>query len=354
MADFQKWQDEGNDAAAAKDYEKALSCFQKALESNPEFTIALHSMGVAYGKLEQFDKALECLDKRLVIDKFDTGLLNQKGITLHRMKRYDDAIKVYDQMIEIDDLNTTPWINKGIVYELQDQLEKAIECYHNALKINPKKKLAWTNKKIAYSNQGMTEEAKECEKQENKLEDDKVTNEKEDLFQFAFNRQRALSMRLHTPDEEREKAAYLHRKRLDFKKDKGLTDHNGAIYTTYYELWPAYLYVANCDYDKTPLNLDELAKVSNVSKEKIIADAEIILEDCQQIKEWKILVPAEEFELFTDKKNIEIKDKSIKFDPNIPDIKEKCPRCVKGTLVTDHESGEMLCPKCGFVLKKDL
>jgi ribosomal protein S27AE len=36
------------------------------------------------------------------------------------------------------------------------------------------------------------------------------------------------------------------------------------------------------------------------------------------------------------------------------DLKEKCPRCVTGTLVTDHESGEMLCPKCGFVLKKNL
>ncbi len=30
-------------------------------------------------------------------------------------------------------------------------------------------------------------------------------------------------------------------------------------------------------------------------------------------------------------------------------LKEKCPRCVKGTLVTDHESGEMFCSKCGFV-----
>jgi len=32
------------------------------------------------------------------------------------------------------------------------------------------------------------------------------------------------------------------------------------------------------------------------------------------------------------------------------DLKENCPRCVKGTLVTDHESGEMCCSKCGFVL----
>jgi len=35
-------------------------------------------------------------------------------------------------------------------------------------------------------------------------------------------------------------------------------------------------------------------------------------------------------------------------------LKEKCPRCVKGTLVTDHESGEMCCSKCGFVLTEKL
>ena len=34
-------------------------------------------------------------------------------------------------------------------------------------------------------------------------------------------------------------------------------------------------------------------------------------------------------------------------------LKEKCPRCVKGTLVTDHESGEMCCSKCGFVLSEN-
>ena len=110
-----------------------------------------------------------------------------------------------------------------------------------------------------------------------------------------------LSMKLHIPDDVAEKAAFLHKKRVEFNKDIDLSD------TAIYELWPAYLYVANRDYDKTPLNLDELVKVSNVSKEKIIANAEIILEECQQIKEWKILVPAEEFELFTDKKNIQIK-----------------------------------------------
>ena len=33
---------------------------------------------------------------------------------------------------------------------------------------------------------------------------------------------------------------------------------------------------------------------------------------------------------------------------------EKCPRCGKGKMVTDHESGEMFCSKCGFVISEKL
>ena len=34
--------------------------------------------------------------------------------------------------------------------------------------------------------------------------------------------------------------------------------------------------------------------------------------------------------------------------------KDTCPRCVQGKLVTDNESGEMFCSKCGFVLSEKL
>ncbi|MFQ5970092.1 MAG: TFIIB-type zinc ribbon-containing protein, partial [Nitrososphaerales archaeon] len=29
---------------------------------------------------------------------------------------------------------------------------------------------------------------------------------------------------------------------------------------------------------------------------------------------------------------------------------EHCPRCAKGTIVTDNSSGEFLCSSCGFVV----
>jgi len=39
---------------------------------------------------------------------------------------------------------------------------------------------------------------------------------------------------------------------------------------------------------------------------------------------------------------------------NVTNPKEKCPRCAKGKLVTDNESGEMFCSKCGFVLSEKI
>ena len=38
----------------------------------------------------------------------------------------------------------------------------------------------------------------------------------------------------------------------------------------------------------------------------------------------------------------------------IVDSKEKCQRCGKGKMVTDNESGEMFCSKCGFVMSEKL
>ncbi len=35
-------------------------------------------------------------------------------------------------------------------------------------------------------------------------------------------------------------------------------------------------------------------------------------------------------------------------------IEETCPRCVQGMLVTDNESGELCCSKCGFVITEKL
>ncbi len=38
----------------------------------------------------------------------------------------------------------------------------------------------------------------------------------------------------------------------------------------------------------------------------------------------------------------------------IADSKAKCQRCGKGKMVTDNESGEMFCSKCGFVMSEKL
>ena len=44
--------------------------------------------------------------------------------------------------------------------------------------------------------------------------------------------------------------------------------------------------------------------------------------------------------------NLNLNDQQINNKEN--NLKEKCPRCINDTLVTDHESGEIFCSRCGF------
>ena len=39
---------------------------------------------------------------------------------------------------------------------------------------------------------------------------------------------------------------------------------------------------------------------------------------------------------------------------NQKNAKDNCPRCVEGKMVTDNESGEMFCSKCGFVMSEKI
>ena len=39
---------------------------------------------------------------------------------------------------------------------------------------------------------------------------------------------------------------------------------------------------------------------------------------------------------------------------NQKNAKDNCPRCAKGKMVTDNESGEMFCSKCGFVMSEKI
>ena len=66
-----------------------------------------------YIDLGRYDEAIQYYDKALQIDPNDTVALNNKGVALSDLDRYDEAIQNYDKALQIDPNYTDALNNKG-------------------------------------------------------------------------------------------------------------------------------------------------------------------------------------------------------------------------------------------------
>ncbi len=80
--------------------EKALECFEEALEIDPELSDALLKKAVALEKLEKVDDAIACYDRAIEIGDSLTTALLQKGGMLNRLARYDEALQCYERALQ--------------------------------------------------------------------------------------------------------------------------------------------------------------------------------------------------------------------------------------------------------------
>jgi len=80
--------------------EKALQCFEEALEIDPELSDALLKKAVALEKLEKVDEAIACYDRAIELGDSLTTALLQKGGMLNRLARYDEALQCYERALQ--------------------------------------------------------------------------------------------------------------------------------------------------------------------------------------------------------------------------------------------------------------
>jgi tetratricopeptide (TPR) repeat protein len=80
--------------------EKALECFEEALEINPDLSEAIIKKAVALEKLDKVDEALACYDRVIELGDSVTTALLQKGGMLNRLARYDEALQCYERALQ--------------------------------------------------------------------------------------------------------------------------------------------------------------------------------------------------------------------------------------------------------------
>ena len=67
---------------AKGNYDKAIECYQKAIELNPDLAKAYYNMGVAYYAKGNFDQTIECLQKAARLgDAHSQNFLRENSIS---------------------------------------------------------------------------------------------------------------------------------------------------------------------------------------------------------------------------------------------------------------------------------
>jgi len=92
----------GDEAFNSKDYKKAIYCYTKALEFQPNNPILYANRSVCWGELGQLQKALVDADSAIRANPMYPKGHTRRGAALFAMKRYKDAVVSLKSSLNID------------------------------------------------------------------------------------------------------------------------------------------------------------------------------------------------------------------------------------------------------------
>lgn len=160
----------GNEAYRLQQYEKAVTAYQEALETDTNNIIASYNMGNALFKDKKYEEAATIFDKaaRHTTDKkLQSQLLYNKGVALTQQKKLEESIAAYKQTLRVNASDTLARENlQRAINEQKQQQQQQNQNEKKEQKENqPKPKPNKLNK------QQVEQLLKALEEQERKLQD---------------------------------------------------------------------------------------------------------------------------------------------------------------------------------------
>jgi serine/threonine protein kinase/Tfp pilus assembly protein PilF len=144
------------------DYRRCIQSMERAVEIDPEFALAYHIMGSAYGNMGYIAKVRQYKQKAFeLIDRLpDRELyLTQGGFYRTSERTYDKAIEAYTKLVQLYPDDMLGQRSLGYVYRDLEQWDKAIEQFDINIRNKVEASFPYTNTAIAYIAKGMYDKA---------------------------------------------------------------------------------------------------------------------------------------------------------------------------------------------------
>ena len=155
----EEWFDKGVIYFRLEEYQKAIECFDKAIERDPNDADAYILRGLAYHGLEQYERAIEDYDKAIELDPNDAVPYYIRGNAYYYLKQYERAIEDSDKAIGLDPNDAYAYYIRGVAYANLKQYERAIEDFDKAIARDPNDASAYYKRGNAYDELNQHERA---------------------------------------------------------------------------------------------------------------------------------------------------------------------------------------------------
>ncbi|MCH8024769.1 MAG: tetratricopeptide repeat protein, partial [Candidatus Marinimicrobia bacterium] len=139
----------GDAYRSLKDYGNAISNYERALKTNPDYYAAYHQLGIVYQQdLNDYEKATANYKKMIQFDYNVYDAYSHLGEIYHSLEEYDESINNFKRALKIDPERPDVLNVVGNIYLTQGNYTAAEQYFREALAIDSSS--AWTNRLLGY------------------------------------------------------------------------------------------------------------------------------------------------------------------------------------------------------------
>jgi len=142
-------------------YLKMFDILKKG-QINIKYNIALNNLGVAFILSGKHNEAIKIFDELISLNDEDELAHLHRGNAMLELKNYDEALKSFDKVTSINDKNVLAFFIKGNLHFWREEYDQAIQAYNRSIEINPGFTEAYRNKAKSLSSVKKYEEAFKC------------------------------------------------------------------------------------------------------------------------------------------------------------------------------------------------
>ncbi len=117
--------------------EKAISCYQRAIQLQPSYADVYHNLGEVLSVQEQWEEAIVAYQQAMELNPYYEGSHYSLGKVWASLDRREGAIACYRTAIQLNPNFAQAYQSLGEVLDSRGQLEEAIGCYEKTIELKP-------------------------------------------------------------------------------------------------------------------------------------------------------------------------------------------------------------------------